>query len=142
MVVGASMLLGRLRKNDSRDRGDEEQEQPPIQDPGPDALQEVDGRTLHVESFASLRAYAAEARDGPFFLHDASRGQAQVLISPPTLLFPGVWRASVDGGVCWRLEAFPGVKLGALIPNGENRPRRPRKPLSDGCKTLRWRGWG
>jgi hypothetical protein len=85
MVVGASMLLGRPRKTNSCNRGDEEQEQPPIQDPRPYAFEEVDTRTLQVGSVAWLRApVVSEARVSlGFFLTGSSSGQAQVFLSPP-----------------------------------------------------------
>jgi len=63
MVEGAAMLLGRLRKNDSCNRSDKEQKQPPIQDPSPHALEEVDSLTLQPSLSPFLRAHVRPGRE-------------------------------------------------------------------------------
>jgi hypothetical protein len=63
--VVAWAAFGRLRENDGRKRGDEEQQQPPIQDPRPDLFEEVDhgiSNQLPEALVSAARSHGGHAR--------------------------------------------------------------------------------
>ena len=59
-VKGAPTTFSRPRKTDRQDRGDEDQEQPPIQDPGPNRLEEIGHNDL--SSSGPHRTYTPGSR--------------------------------------------------------------------------------